>query len=220
MAESLMRFFRKENESASTQGPLTALSAERIARHSTGFEAFSAHIAGSEGLTVLDLGPTSPRNIQYLTSLGHKLYNVDVLAGAADPTLSVPAEGGGSTLDVERFLAENVNFRGRKFDAVLCWDVADYLQEILVRPLVERIHGALNPGGVLLGFFHTRDAGPDAPYYRYHITSASELELQPARKRRLQRVFNNRHIENLFGEYRSLKFFLARDFLREVLVVR
>ena len=37
---------------------------------------------------------------------------------------------------------------------------------------------------------------------------------------RLQRVFNNRHIENLFREFASLKFFLARDNVREVIVVR
>jgi len=36
----------------------------------------------------------------------------------------------------------------------------------------------------------------------------------------LQRVFNNRHIENLFHDFASIKFFLARDNVREVLVVR
>ena len=37
---------------------------------------------------------------------------------------------------------------------------------------------------------------------------------------RLQRVFNNRHIENLFRDFTSIKFFLARDNVREVLVIR
>ena len=36
----------------------------------------------------------------------------------------------------------------------------------------------------------------------------------------LQRVFNNRHIENLFHDFASIKFFLARDNIREMLVVR
>ena len=36
----------------------------------------------------------------------------------------------------------------------------------------------------------------------------------------LQRVFNNRHIETLFRDFASVKFFLARDNIREVLVVR
>jgi len=37
---------------------------------------------------------------------------------------------------------------------------------------------------------------------------------------KLARVFNNRHIENLFHDFKSVKFFLARDHFREVLVVR
>jgi hypothetical protein len=86
--------------------------------------------------------------------------------------------------------------------------------------MVERIASVMNPKGYLLAFFHTKDAGPDAPYYRYHISGADTLRLQRGPQFRLQRVFNNRHIENLFHDYASLKFFLARDNVREVLVVR
>jgi len=86
--------------------------------------------------------------------------------------------------------------------------------------MVNRIHRILKPKGILLAFFHTRDAGPDAPYYRYHIAGEDTLELQPGPRFRLQRVFNNRHIENLFRDFASIKFFLARDNVREVLVVR
>ncbi len=91
----------------------------------------------------------------------------------------------------------------------------------------------------MLAFFHTKEAGPDAPCYRYHIVGTDSLEMQPIDPRResrrgpsgsaqtvmntnfrLQRVFNNRHIENLFRDFASIKFFLARDNVREVLVVR
>ena len=37
---------------------------------------------------------------------------------------------------------------------------------------------------------------------------------------KLQRIFNNRHIENLFKDFASRKFFLGRDNIREVLMVR
>ena len=84
---------------------------------------------------------------------------------------------------------------------------------------------------MLLAFFHTQEAGPDAPCYRYHIVGGDVLEMQhiargdgkkggAASKFRLQRVFNNRNIENLFRDFASIKFFLARDNVREVLVVR
>jgi SAM-dependent methyltransferase len=194
---------------------------ERICRRSTGFQEFSRYISGSEGLAILDLGPTSPRNIHYITELGHKVYNEDVLMSASDPSLLQPAESGQEpAIDVERFFAENLIFRGDLFDAILCWDVADFMPEALEKPMVERLCSVLKPGGVLLGFFHTREAGPDAPYMRYHISGPDALELQPVPRFRLQRVFNNRNIENLFKDYKSLKFFLARDHIREVLAVR
>jgi hypothetical protein len=122
---------------------------------------------------------------------------------------------------------------------VLCWNLADYLDETLVKPVVARLWSLTKPEGMLLAFFHTREAGPDAPCYRYHIVGNDTLEVQHIQSRRdvrkgptgavhsaldksfrLQRVFNNRHIENLFRDFASIKFFLTRDNVREVLVVR
>lgn len=192
----------------------------RISRRSTGFHEFTRSIASPEGLKVLDLGPTSPSNITFITGLGHRAYNEDVLLASQDQSLAIALEDGKKSLDASRFLAENLAYEKQLFDAVLMWDVADYLHESLVKSVVERIHTITKPGGMLLGFFHTRDAGPDAPYYRYHIADKDTLELQQGPHFRLQRVFNNRHIENLFHEYANIKFFLGRDNIREVLVIR
>jgi len=120
----------------------------------------------------------------------------------------------------ERLLSRMHLVRREEFDAVMFWDLADFLPEPLVKPLIERIQVAMKPGGILFGLFHTKDAGPDSPFYRYNIASKDTLELQPARAFRLQRIFNNRHVENLFREYSSIKFFLGRDNIREVLVIR
>jgi len=193
---------------------------ERIRRRSSGWGELTRAIEGEQSLHVLDLGPTSPANIAYITELGHKIYNEDVLKASGDPALVVPVEDGRTTLDAERFLAENLVYPPTLFDAILCWDVADYLHESLVKPVVNQLHRVLKPNGVLLAFFHTRDAGPDAPHYRYHIVGEDMLELQAGPRFHLQRVFNNRHIENLFRDFHSIKFFLARDNLREVMVVR
>jgi SAM-dependent methyltransferase len=195
-------------------------SKERIPRRSSGLAEFSARIAGEEGLHILDLGPTSPTNIALFTGLGHKVYNEDLLLASTDRSFLKKDAEGKEALDVAAFYADNLNFRSTEFDAILAWDIADYLPEPLVKPMVERIAEVMRPRGVLLGFFHTRDAGPDAPHYRYHIVGKDALELQRGSQFRLQRVFNNRHIENLFTGFDSLKFFLARDNVREVLVVR
>ena len=189
-------------------------------RRSSGLGELTRLLKGSEGLAILDLGPTSPANITHFTELGHRVYNEDVLLASQNSDYKLKSEDGNAGIDVNRFFVENLVFRNVKFDTVLCWDIPDYLAEPLVKPMVERIASVMNPKGYLLAFFHTKDAGPEAPYVRYHISGADTLRLQRGPQFRLQRVFNNRHIENLFHDYASLKFFLARDNVREVLVVR
>ena len=180
---------------------------ERVQRRSTGF-------------SDLDLGATSPANITFFIGLGHRFHQEDVLRLASDKSLIVPNGEGGKTVDVDRFLRENLSFERQAFDAVMFWDLADYLPEPLVKPVIERIHVAMKPSAILLSFFHTKDAGPEAPFYRYNIAAKDTLELQPASPYKLQRVFNNRHVENLFRDFNSIKFFLGRDNIREVLVIR
>jgi hypothetical protein len=194
---------------------------QKVSRRSTGFNEFIRSISREEGLKILDLGSTSPANITFMTGLGHRFHQEDVLRLSSDKALTIPSgDEGTTTIDVERFLRENLCFGREEFDAVMFWDLADFLPEPLVKPLIERIQVAMKPGGTMLAFFHTKDAGPDAPFYRYNIAAKDTLELQPVRAFRLQRVFNNRHVENLFREYSSIKFFLGRDNIREVLVIR
>jgi len=193
----------------------------RIPRRSTGFHQFTRAIVRPDGQTVLDLGPTSASNLHFITGLGHKAYNDDVLKTANSGLfVTAGAEPGTTTVDVERFMAEELNYAPEFFDAVLMWDVCDYMPEPLVKPVVERIHRITKPRGALLAFFHTRDAGPQSPYYRYHIQNDETLELQPGPDFKLQRVFQNRHVENLFRDYTSIKFFLGKQDIREVLLVR
>ena len=87
------------------------------------------------------------------------------------------------------------------------------MEERLVKPTIDRLWSIMKPGGFLLAFFHTREAGPDSTCYRYHVNGTDILEMQevkfalpgrPASEKqspRLQRVFNNRHIENLFRDF-------------------
>lgn len=213
----LRNIFGGSTEPAATTGER----APRLPRRSTGFHQFTQAILRPDGQKVLDLGPTSSSNIHFITGLGHKAYNDDVLMAAKSDDLMIPGEDKSSKMvDVERFLAEELQYDPESFDAVLLWDLCDYLPEELVKPVVERIYRITKPRGVLLGFFHTRDAGAETPYFRYHIKNQDTLELQQGPQFQLQRTFQNRHIENLFGEYTSIKFFLGKENIREVLLVR
>ena len=208
---------------------------QRLTRRSSGLRELARMLQSEEPLCVLDLGSTSAANIRYLTERGHKIYSEDLLEASTDPELVTKDTDGQRLVDHKNFFSENLAYSNAQFDLVLCWNLADYLDESLVKPVVARLWSVMKPGAVLLAFFHTREAGPDAPCYRYHIVSSEILEMQHVRAQRdlrkdptgggersfrLQRVFNNRHIENLFRDFTSIKFFLTRDNVREVLVVR
>ncbi len=223
MTKDFLKFFRGGSAAKEVDEQPAA---PRANRRSSGLNEFSKSLTGQEGLCILDLGSTSATNISRLTAAGHKVCTEDVLDAAHDPLLQVRTpDGKGTTVDVARFLRDSLAYQPQNFDAVLCWDALDYLPEPLVKPVVERLCGLMKPGSILLAFFHMKESGPDAPHYRYHIVGNDMLQLQPTSRNgsaiyRLQRVFNNRHIENLFREFASLKFFLARDNVREVIVVR
>lgn len=190
-----------------------------VLRHSNGLREFLNGWDKAQGRRVLDLGCTSSFNLCFFTDRDHSVYSDDLLHECDQPRY-LEASDGGPVFNANRWLAENLQFSSERFDAVLLWDLVDYIPEPLVKPLVERLTGILRPGGTVLAYFHTRDAGAEAPFFRYHIHDAETLELRPGAAHRLLRVFNNRHVENLFHGYRSIKFFLARDNLREVLAVK
>ena len=96
--------------------------------------------------------------------MGHRFHQEDLLRLSSDKSLIVPNGEGGNTIDVDRFLGENLRFERQEFDAVMFWDLADYLPEPLVKPVIERIHVGMKPGAILFSFFHTKDAGAEVPF--------------------------------------------------------
>ena len=235
VTQNFMKLFR----GSSSGSPAEPQIPQKLTRRSSGLNELVRLWASETPLCVLDLGSTSPTNITFFTELGHKIYSEDLLAASMERTLVTKDEQGNVVLDSRKFLDDNLLYPAAHFDVILCWNLPDYLDESLVRPVMGRMWSVLKPGGMLLAFFHTKDAGPDSPCYRFHIVGKDILEMQRMVLRRedrrgpsetihtaiadgfrLQRVFNNRHIESLFRDFASIKFFLARDNVREVLVVR
>jgi len=223
VSNNVMRFFR-----GSSVQPSAPAVPQKRSRRSSGMAEISRLLNSEDPLCVLDLGSTSANNIRFLTAKGHKNYSEDLLQASLDPVILAKNDEGKLVPDDKKFLEENLTYPNGLFDVVLCWNLPDYMEESLVKPTIDRLWSVMKPGGLLLVFFHTRDAGPDAPCYRFHITGTDMLEMQEVRlavkgdkqNPRLQRVFNNRNIENLFRDFASIKFFLARDAIREVLLVR
>ena len=202
-------------------GGSPAEKAGRHPRHSSGWAQLYKHLKSREGLRILDIGPTSAGNINFVTNLGHSIYMANLAEDAARPEYRLDAsEPGAPAYDVDKFLRQNLDFSGRTFDVVALWDAADYLPEVMLQGVVDRLFEVLEPGGQVLAFFHMKATGEEAVFSRYHLTESDQVEMQHFPGIPLLHIYNTRQIETLFKAYAGYKFFLAKDALREVIVTR
>jgi len=173
------------------------------------------------GLRVIDTGYTSPSNINYLTGMGHSVFLADLVTDACTHDWQTGTDEDDNPIwDSEGFLRQTLNFSGRTFDVVLLWTALDYLPEPLVAPVVNHLYSAMNPGGQVLAFFHTRTQGEETVHCRFHLTAGDEVEVQLAQPFPIQRAFTNRSIERLFAEWSGHRQFLAKDSVSEVIITK
>jgi hypothetical protein len=219
-------FWNRSSEEKSQAGAAfvpTAPRGPRTLRRSTGWGNVLAFLRENENCVVMDVGPTSSSNVNFLTNLGCSIY-------LPDPLQDVAAGGWASTLGLEdevarkaavdRFLNESFSFSGRVFDCVLLWDTLDFLPDPLVQPLVDRLYEVIRPGGKVLSFYQSKMAEGASTHRRYHVTDSSDVESQAGAGYLQQRVLQNRNVEKIFQKFNSPKFSIASDNMREVVFTR
>ena len=185
-----------------------------VSRHSNGLDQFFSYIKGESGLSILDLAGVNQSNVSYITNLGHRIYSEDFLRSLR------LAENAGAQPRADTFLSQNLNHDVGAFDGVLVWDVLEYLSAPLLAATVERLFRIVKPGSYLLAMFQSQEKVQTVPQYTFRIQDSKTLLVADRGTRKPEQVFNNRSLEKLFQEFQSLKFFLARDKLREVIVRR
>ena len=77
----------------STSSP-RGTNAGRVPRHSSGWKELMKYLGTQESLRILDIGPTSSTNINYITSLGHSIYMANIVEEASKPEWIIPGEAG------------------------------------------------------------------------------------------------------------------------------
>jgi len=214
------RWFGKK-QAAEDSAPGAGLIGPRVPRHSGGWAALRRRFEAEPGLRIIDVGYTSPANINYFTGLGHSVFLADLVHDACTGKWKTGEdEDGTPQWDVEGFLQHSLQFSGRTFDVVLLWTCLDYLPEPLVAPVVDHLFQAMNPGGQVLALFHTRMQGDETVHCRFHITAGDDVEVQLSEPFPIQRAFTNRSIERLFAAWSGHRQFLAKDSVSEVIITR
>jgi hypothetical protein len=211
-------FDKKHGSDAPAPGGLTG---PRIPRNSSGWATLRKRLQAEPGLRVIDIGYTSPSNINYLTSLGHSVFMADLVTDAVKGNWQMGTDDQGDPVwNVKGYLDNVFNFGGRVFDIVLLWTALDYLPEPFVVPVVEHLYANMNPGGSVLSLFHMKTQGESTPYCRFHLTDSDQIEMQQGEAFPIQRAFTNRSIERLFSGWSGHRQFLAKDALSEVIMTR
>jgi len=187
-------------------------------RSSRGLEEFFSYIRDQSGLTILDLGGATQQNVTFITNLGHRLYSEDFLqilneTFGAEDTVDQANPG-----RIEYFLRQTLDYPEGQFDGVLIWDVLEYLEPALLNAVVERLHKIARPKSYMLSFFHSDDKLNAVPFYTFRIQETNTLHVAERGLHRPTQLFNNRSLEKLFNRFESVKFFLTKERLREVIV--
>jgi Methyltransferase domain len=201
----------------------------RTGRLSNGLKEFLFQLDGIGRGHLLDMGAARQTTLNFFIERGFKVYTDDLLttwkifldadeqrkkelASDADRSEMTPAAR------AQRFLDSTLQYPEGTFDAILLWDILDYLDNELMARLVTKLTSLVRDGGVVFAIFHARK--PES-FHRYRVLDAQNLELIPASSPfPPQRVFQNREISDLFRRFRSSKTFVGRDQLREGLFVK
>lgn len=191
-----------------------------LPRHSSGFDQFHAMLKTTQNLSILDMSGASQANITFITEAGHRVSSDDVMGTMIQIFGTDFFENQQSASTAQRFLEQTLTFPESTFDGVLVWDALQFLSTPLIDSTVTQILRVLRPGGLLLAFFNANEKIKEIPLYNYRIQDSKTLLQIPRAAPQKVHMFNNRMIERLFEKAASVKFFLTRDNLREVLVRR
>jgi hypothetical protein len=205
-------------------------------RVSNGLKEFLWNLDGLGRGTLLDLGPAWQTTLNFFIERGFRVSSEDILRGwkafldeeegrmavlrggalredASRDSLDMTPEGRAA-----RFFKTNLQYAPASFDAVLLWDVLDYLDPAMTKQTITCLTELLRPAGIVFAMFHSKK--PEG-FQRYRVADSNTLQVIPANiVTPAQKVYQNREIQDLFSVYRTTKSFVGRDQLRETLFIK
>jgi hypothetical protein len=192
-------------------------------RQSHGLDQFCATLEERPGLSILDFAGGSQATVSFITGYGHRLYSddfvhqLDLCFGSGPEDF---LENQSNPLLVSKFMENALPFSEESFDGALVWDSLQFLSAPLLLTVVTKLHRVLRPGASLLAMFHTEERIDTIATYAYRIQDHRTVQMTALTQRKPAQVFTNRSLEKMFQDFQSVKFFLTRDRLREVIVRR
>jgi hypothetical protein len=164
--------------------------------------------------SVLDLGPSVAANVRFVAAFSSRVRIADLVRSmAAEPVESRRPEATPALF--ERLLPIAPE---EKFDAVLAWDVFDYMRPDQVSCLAERLGRACRPDAPVLVFVSTRRTIPATPL-RYRIVDPENVAHDgPREPTRPCPRYGQHDIRRLMPAFSVRRSFLLRTGIQEFLL--
>ena len=191
-------------------------------RNSNGLDQFCSSLQDRPGLSILDFASASQSTVSFITDFGHRLYSDDFVH-QLDQCFGDSGdffENQSNPVLVARFMDTALDFDDDSFDGALVWDALQFLTPPLLSAVVAKLQRMLRPGANLLATFHAEDRVEEIATYSYRIQDHRTVAMLRRAKRKPAQIFTNRSLEKMFQDFASVKFFLTRDHVREVIVKR
>src|SRR4051794_10016136 len=166
-------------------------------------------------LTVLDLGSTVGSNVEFLSRFGCKLFIEDLYAALSSRT------SGEGDLAGPQFFADFLALpEDTRFDAILAWDLFNYLHRKELPAFAEQLRRYTNSGALLFALISYHKTIPAQPY-RFKIKDEQHLiyDRRTAAERPSPRLAPA-EVTNLLKGFRVDRSFLLKHGIQEYLLVR
>src|SRR5882757_9614374 len=150
-------------------GPNKASEKSEANRVSNGLKELLWNLEGLGHGTLLDLGSVWQTTLSFFIERGFRVTSEDILRAWKDfldkeegKLREATGRAAQHNLDVTpaaraaRFLEANLQYPSASFDAVLLWDLLDYLEPLVAKQMVANLTELLRPGGVVFAMFHSK----------------------------------------------------------------
>jgi hypothetical protein len=213
----------------SKPGPVASQPPSANLRISNGLKEFLWMISEVNRGRILDLGQVSQSTLNFFIEKGYRVSTEDILRSwkifvteEEERFRGAPVGEDGGRISqavlAANFLETVLQYPEGSFHGILAWDLFDYFDAEVLPRVMERLYKLLQPDGAVLALFHSR---PAERFHRYRVADGQTIELLPAPTLAVHaRVFQNREILDLFGEFRTSKIFVGRDQVREALFLK
>ncbi|MBI2822933.1 MAG: methyltransferase domain-containing protein [Acidobacteria bacterium] len=207
-----MDFFKKEAAPEAPPGN------PRVELHRTlGLKEFLARLEGKGKVHLLDLGPALEENILYLAGRNCKVYVQDFFFELQQARLQHPPD---EPFPFARFLETAFPYADNTFDAVLAWDMFNYLAPKEGTALAKKLFSQMKIGGLLFALFSSARTIANEPL-EYRIVDASNLHYDIHRVERVSAPnFTNNEIARMMDRFAVVNFYFLRNGVREALLAK